>query len=212
MYGGRNVVVPSVLDGSPQELGGDAGGDDAGGLALVVRGSDRRVALDVLDRAQAGADRPRDVGDGRVALQVDELDGAGGAVDVGHPPHHRGRRALGRLRHARQVDVTAPVDAEAIRGRRRRPMAVGEAAREVEHPGRRPRDRRRGQWLGREERPERGVVAQLSARLAEQVDRGVPAAAHQEQIALDAVRPAGHPVDEGGTRAAVTRARRPRSP
>ena len=55
-----------------QQLRGDADRVDVGELALLGAGADRRVALDVLDRAQAGADRAAHVGDGRVALEVDE--------------------------------------------------------------------------------------------------------------------------------------------
>ena len=42
------------LDRHAQQFGGDARGDDAGGLALVVSGADSGVPLDVLDRAHAG--------------------------------------------------------------------------------------------------------------------------------------------------------------
>ena len=42
-----------------ERVGDDAGGDDPGRLALVVGGADRRVALDVLHRPQARADRAR---------------------------------------------------------------------------------------------------------------------------------------------------------
>ena len=41
-------------------------------LALLGAGADRRVALDVLDGAKPGADRAAHVGDGRVALEIDE--------------------------------------------------------------------------------------------------------------------------------------------
>src|SRR3546814_2328991 len=46
--------------------------DDVGGLALVGRHAERRVALQVLDRAEAFAVGKADVGGGDVVLQVDE--------------------------------------------------------------------------------------------------------------------------------------------
>ena len=55
-----------------QQLRGDADRVHVRELALLGAGADRRVALDVLDRAKPGADRAAHVGDGRVALEVDE--------------------------------------------------------------------------------------------------------------------------------------------
>jgi hypothetical protein len=41
------------FDRHAEQFGGDAGGDHPGGLALVVRGADGGVALDVFDRPHA---------------------------------------------------------------------------------------------------------------------------------------------------------------
>ena len=106
-----------VGDIGTERLGDDAGRDHAGGLALVVRGADGGVALDVLDRPQPGTGGTQDVGDGRVALEVDEARaGAPGSGSVptrapssGSPPAPRPRR-----------DRRRPVDDEAELGQRLR--------------------------------------------------------------------------------------------
>ena len=59
----------------PEHRRGDGRCDDAGGLALVRRGSDRRVALEVLDGGQAGVEGASQVGGGGVALEVDVVVG-----------------------------------------------------------------------------------------------------------------------------------------
>ena len=74
---------------------------DARGLALVGAGADRGVALDVLDRAQAGADGPARVGHGGVALEVDEV-----------------RRPTLRRRPARASSSTASPSAPSATGSR----------------------------------------------------------------------------------------------
>ena len=72
-----------------EQLGGDAGGDDAGGLALIVGGADGGVALDVFHRSHARADRADEIGHRRVALDVDEL--ARGAESGSATRHIPGR-------------------------------------------------------------------------------------------------------------------------
>ena len=70
----RAVVAEAHLaDLEPQRRGDDATGVDARGLALVLAGADRGVALDVLDTAHAGTRRAPHVGDALVAVQVDEV-------------------------------------------------------------------------------------------------------------------------------------------
>ena len=78
----RAIGTPSSSATIPEAM-------HARGLALVVRGADGRVALDVLDRAQPGADGAGDVGDRRVALQVDELGAPARAGRVRHAPQHQ---------------------------------------------------------------------------------------------------------------------------
>ena len=105
VYGGRNVVVPSSAISAPSASRDDAGREHAGGLALVVRGADRGVALDVLDRAQPRADRAMNVGDGRVAVQIDEVPGP--RVVLGwHEPQRAGRRGC-RSSAAGSTDCSA---------------------------------------------------------------------------------------------------------
>ena len=65
-----------------------SGGDDAGGLALIVGGADGGVPLDVFQGAHTGAERMHDVLDGGVALDVDELHRAVRVVGVGDSPQH----------------------------------------------------------------------------------------------------------------------------
>ena len=125
-----------------EQLGGDADRVHVRGLALVGAGADRREALDVLDRAEAGADRAADVGDGRVALEVDErrvlvavrererrrvgearAGDAAGALDAAQLAVGDGRAdavvpAQAAARLAPEVDARAPAAGD--RGRRRR--------------------------------------------------------------------------------------------
>ena len=77
-----------VLDRHAEQFRGDARRDDARRLALIVRGADRGVALDVFDRADAGTDGADEVGHRRVALDVDELPVC--ASGVGDLPQHLG--------------------------------------------------------------------------------------------------------------------------
>ena len=71
--GGRNVGTPTAPDLLAQDRRRDRAGDDPAGLALLDARADRRVALDVLDRCQAGPERPLQVAHGRVALEVDVM-------------------------------------------------------------------------------------------------------------------------------------------
>ncbi len=177
---------PGVLHRDPEQLGGDPGGDDAGGLALVVRGADGRVALDVLDGAQAGADGTGDVGDRRVALQVDELGAPARTGRVRHPPQHQ------------RCGAGAPASGAAgswssCAGSTARAVNVSRATRcpSARHPARSstpaaaPATARPSSSSPGTKAPRRLVVAQPAAGLAEQVHRGVPPAADQEQIARD---------------------------
>ena len=131
---------PGLLHRDPEQLGDDPRGDDAGGLALVVRGADGRVALDVLDGAQPGADGAGDVGDRRVALQVDELRRSRRHRTCPAPATAPAARPAAGVRGGRQPVV--------LRRRRRRAVSAARATadrRPGTRPGRtrRPRRRRR---------------------------------------------------------------------
>ena len=62
-----------LADRPAHEARGDRGPEHARGLALVARRTDRREPLDVLHRAQAGADSVGEIRHGRVAFEVDEV-------------------------------------------------------------------------------------------------------------------------------------------
>ena len=89
-------------------VGGDSGGEDAGRLALIVRGSDGGVALDVLKRAQPRTGRTEHIGNRGVALQVDESSVRIGLSARHQPERHRLRNITGRGAgdpHGRQLAV-----------------------------------------------------------------------------------------------------------
>ena len=71
---------------------------DRGRLALVVGRADRGVALDVLDAAHARTGGPEHVGDGLVALQVDEVGVESGEVAVAAADDPERLGDAGRLR------------------------------------------------------------------------------------------------------------------
>ena len=166
------------------ELGGQQReADDVAGLALVGAHAERRVALQMLDRAVAFARRERDVGDGHVVLQIDEALGARGATAPTTALAARpvDSAARGRRRHC-AVRARKPDRAAAAR-----PAACPSAstAREVELAvGRAGGDDRLRRGVGHERR-QRVVVAQLAARLRVEMHRGIPAARHADQIAVD---------------------------
>ena len=120
-----------ILHGDAEQLGGDSGGDDPGGLALIVCGADGGVALDVFHRAHAGTDRADEIGHRRVALDVDEL--ARGRVRIGHPPQHQaGPRRDHRIGLAgnRVRSSGEPEPGQRPRGRL---TSAPQASRQVEH-------------------------------------------------------------------------------
>ena len=169
---GRAERVERLLE----QLGHDAERQHAGGAALVVGGPDRREALDVLGRAQAGGRGAADVGDRRVALLVDEavvLAAARGRRD--RPQQRRGlrRRCDGAVRRP-----------GAGRGRARggalrdaRVVVVGAGHRAGDVPAVRH---------GVGDEPARArVPAHAALRLAEQVDDRAPATGHEQQVAVD---------------------------
>ena len=88
---GRHADRADVLAEQP---GGDRAGHDPADAALFDARADRRVALDVLDRLEAGAQRPAQVGDGAVATRVDVV------VAQSSSPSRRWRDDPGRLDRA----------------------------------------------------------------------------------------------------------------
>ena len=118
-----------VLHRRAEQFGRDARGDDAGRLALIVGGADRRVALDVLHRAHACAHRADQVGHCRVALHVDELAGRG--IRVGHVPQHDAGGLRRSSDHSRPQRV--PIRR---RSRARRPRMPPPRRPLRRHPGR----------------------------------------------------------------------------
>ena len=90
--GGADVARPLA-----EQLGRDGGGIGLCGAALVGAGARQGVALDVLDRAQAGVHGAAQVGDGDVAVQVD----VGRGLLAGEQP---ARRHLGQSLAGRRTD------------------------------------------------------------------------------------------------------------
>ena len=172
-----------------ERVGGDHQAVDVRHLALVGRHAVGGVALDVLDRAHALADREADVLGGDVVLEVDE--GLG-----------RRRVAVGRQLLERDAGAGA-VGGDGV-GLRRRPRG-----RRRGRPGRRRR-RRRSSAAAMPQRPRpapamctasvflpgrKALSVSSQARLPlvwrEEVQAGGPAAAHQHRVAGDVARGAG---------------------
>ena len=79
---------------------------DAGGLALVAAGADRREPLDVFDRAHTGTQGPAHVRHGDVPLQVDEMGRPFRPITRDHPVRHdRSLAAPGQVSGRRPDDV-----------------------------------------------------------------------------------------------------------
>ncbi len=157
--GGRPVRGHAEFADRPAErVGQRSEAGHARGAALVGAGADGGEPLDVLGRAHAAVDGPAQVGQGRVAVRVDE-DPLGIAPDA---PHGRRRRpASGR--------VVFPGD----RGGQVVDAVGGADAADAVHCGAR---HERGDLVG----PDR-----TATDLAVQVHVGVPAAGHGEEIALE---------------------------
>ena len=184
----------------PGELGDDPGRQHTRGLSLIMSGADRGVALDVLHRAHPGSDRAGDVGDGRIALQVDEVGGqrrrvhpVGADAPAASPP---GRPTAG---------VTAgPTDSGAGEAPSRRTTCsardsgLAEHRALVEDTGRRADHRHPVHRPGRHEGAEPVVVAELPTALAEQVHGRVPASADQQGVAVEASAVGQHHAGDPG--------------
>ena len=179
---GGHADVGDRLTGDPRN---DAQRIDVRRLALVRAHAGRGVALDMLDRAVAFAEREAEVAGGDVVLQVDEHLAALERSPRGHQPHGARGRLLGllQLRRLRQLGREpgrrrgVPPRARALlEARTQRKRAVARA--------------RRAFGLARFARQEHRacvVVARHGARLRLQVDRGVPAARDAHEIARQGV-------------------------
>ena len=106
--GGANVADPAGrFAGCPERGGDDADRVHPGGLALVVRGADRGVALDVLHGPHAGTGGAEDIGHGLVALEIHEVvvPVIRAAVLPGYQPELAGGGGGARRRRRRRFDV-----------------------------------------------------------------------------------------------------------
>ena len=147
-------------------------------------GADGGVALDVLHRAHART-RPR--GRGRRPWRRAGRRRTGARRGGGSGTRHSTRPAPG----GRGPDRTSPGMRAAAVVESELPSALDSAASRPlrRHPGRsktpsaEPDDVDAVEWLAGHERAEGVVVAQLAARLAEQVHRRIPAAADQQHVA-----------------------------
>ncbi len=164
-----------------------------------------------IERSPA-ADGAGDVGDRRVALQVDELGASRPHRTVSGTRHSTSGAAGGRgIRGGRQPVVPRRLEGQGGQRLAGHPLPVGQAPGQVEHAGRGAGHGQAVELLPRDEGPEVLVVAEPAPGLAEQVHRGVPPPADQEQVARDRLgRPdlsaqergderVGDPLDAAGT-------------
>ena len=178
-----------------EQFGRDARGDDAGGLALIVRGADGGVALDVLHRPHAGTDRADQVRHRCITLDVDELRGT---VGIRNPPQDQGgtrdpnRIRLSGKRFGRRGET------ETGQGAGGRRATVAQATGQVERACGRAGDTHFIELGTRNERAEGGVVAKGPAHLTEEVHRRIPATADQQHIARQLFGRAVRAGDDGG--------------
>ena len=182
-----------------EQPGQHAEREHAGGAALVVGGPDRREALDVLGRAHPRADRPAQVGDDGVALEVEVVPAPALAV-LGLDGEERERRPPAGARRGRDVTVADRGEAGRLRGLGAGGDARGDAGAGVARAGRRAHDR---PALGRRvgEEGGRGIVpAQGALGLRPQLERRVPAARDREQVAGDGAHAAVLADPHGGQR------------
>ena len=108
---------------------GDRAGHDAAGAALLDARADRRVALDVLDRLQAGAERALEVGQRRVATRVEVVVPGRVAVLGRHDPGRRRSRRGPRCRRRRpRPRSSATVGGGRVRDEGRDALVVAQRA------------------------------------------------------------------------------------
>ena len=180
-----------LRDRQAARLRDDAQRVDVGRLALVGRHAGGGVALDVLDRGVALADRQQQVGGGDVVLVVDEVLALVADRLVarhGPQPARRQEAVVGRLGRRARLGVGK---AGGLGGGSPGGEAVLQAA--LEPPGALAAAGRTlalHRLVGHEAR-RLLVVAQLAAGLAEQVHRRVPAARGGDEVAGDLLGAAG---------------------
>ena len=174
----------------------DCEADDVAGAALIGAHAEGGVTFQMLHRVIALALGESEILGGDVVLQIDEALAAASAGERHRPQRFQWRlgevvttrcAGTGRRREARHARRFCPrllAFAQAI--------AEGEAA-----PRRACRALCLTGLVGHEARNAL-VVAELSLGLGEQMHGGVPAARHAQQIAVDALRIAAHPVTAVG--------------
>ncbi|MEJ7696927.1 MAG: hypothetical protein WKF78_10015 [Candidatus Limnocylindrales bacterium] len=122
---------PDRADLLAEDRGGDGARDHARCPALVDPGPDRRVALDVLDRFEAGAERPLQVLHGRVATEVDIVGGPGVVRGGAGRRHDPGRGDVAEpldLAGGRADDLDPAVRTGSVRDEGRDPLVEPEGA------------------------------------------------------------------------------------
>ena len=170
-------------NGPMKLLGEEREADDIAGLALVGAHPQRGVALEMLDRLVALAHGERDVAHGDVVLQVDKSLAA--PVSRGNAPERAqspGRNGLGVRCGIRSGSTKTSLRRRVETGTmtvRQRAAHIGAS---VHAACGHDRQRRA---LGHE-RGQRFIVAQAPACLGKQMHRGIPAARHANQVAVDA--------------------------
>ena len=193
--------APGRFAGLAECRGDDADRVHPGGLALVVGGADRGVALDVFHRAHAGAGGAEHVGHGLVALEVDEVvvPVVRAAFLSGDQPELAGRGGRFRLGKDQRFGGRAGVfRIEAGGAGRRGPGgdAFGDTVVEVEAAPAGAGHLLVGDHAAGHERRQVIVPADLALALGVQVHHGGPAAGDGEQVA-------GELFDAGGEFAVV---------
>ena len=168
---------------------------DVAGLALVGAHAHGGVALEMLGRAVALAHGERHVGDGDIVLEVDEVLGAAAPDDRGgdDPERPQGRLLL-RRRFRRPARPAFPGKAGLGGGFEPGLEAPSQTVGKSERAG---GGAHRALGLSRavgDKAGQRVVVAELAARLGEQVDRRVPAPRDAHQVAPHPSRLADHPI------------------
>ena len=177
---GRDADLRDALAG---RRGDDAERVDVAGLALVGAHAGRGVALDVLDRAIALAQRKADVGGGDVVLQVDERLALCRAPARAAAPAARPASSIAGSSGGSAAKPAAAAASTPARAPSRRQAAS------VKAPLQAPAER--SAWTGSSGQEERAlvVVARARARLRLQMDGRVPAAGHRHDDRRGCARP-----------------------
>ncbi len=178
--------MPTAGIGEAAGVGEDRQAVQVGGLALIGRHAERRVALEVLDEFKAFLAGEADIRRSHVVLQVDESLSFGGDLEegvdiVGSPAATQGRRGLSCLpRLGLEAERTSSILAG--RGAFFRGFGRGESA--LHGARRRPGlTRLSGQKGG-----QRLVIDRRAAGLAGEMDERVPAGGDEQRVAGELAR------------------------